>query len=260
MWSGLDEERRRAFVNFKRLRERRNIPVVVAGFLACAFFEAALFTSMGGWTFLRGGLALFSLGALAFAVGRGTRLGIGWAELDALGPVLRLSPIGRAYLDARLLLERLELSPETCAELTTGLDGLLDEETRLTGTRGRLGVRAAQPEAIAAEGEALRSRLAATDDPLAREALAYGLATSERRLAGARRSALAGERIDAQLAMIEQAAGDVRDALYRMGTVPGGSEGPLDLTPIRQTLLHVQDHAAAVEGAVDELDALRGSG
>ena len=127
-------------------------------------------------------------------------------------------------------------------------------------TRTRLGVRAARPEALAAEGGALRARLAATDDPLAREALAHGLATSERRLAAARRAAVAGERIDAQLTMIEQAAGDVRDALYRMGTASGGQEGTPDLAPIREVLLHVQGHAAAIEGAVDEVDALRLSG
>lgn len=137
-----------------------------------------------------------------------------------------------------------------------GLDRLVDEESRLLAMQGEGVGRGARPETLEAERDRLAARLAAETDPIAREALAHGLATCERRLAAARALSVAGPRIDAQLEMIAQSAGDVRDGLVRLRSAPGEAGMGIGMDAVREALEHVQSHAAALESAVAEVRAL----
>ena len=255
-----DEERRRSMGRYWALRQKRILPTVVyggAGLLAFLFmmtaFEAgsvAVGASLG---------ALFVVMEALFA--RSLRsLRLTMEELAALRPALRLSRVQGAYLDSRLMIRALSLPEDTAAELAAGLDRLVDEEARLVALRDEGVGRAARPDALEAERERLAARLGAETDPVAREALAHGLATLERRLAAARGLSSAGPRIDAQLEMVAQAAEDVRDGLARMRSVPGESGLGIGMDSVREALAHVQGHASALEAAVAEVRALETRG
>ncbi|RYG21240.1 hypothetical protein EON82_19175 [bacterium] len=252
------DEGRRALGQFQSLRNKRIWPMLLSGLVALflfigmgASFDDGLMTA--GWI-----LAAALVSTIAFMFVQGRRLAMTNEELVHLAPALRLTRIQRAYLDARTVLESLALPAEMESELTGQLTQLVDEEARLLAMKEQGNVRATPPEAIEAELEALRERLAAATDPASRDALEHGLRTCERRLASAQGLSLVIQRIDAQLEMIAQSIGDVRDGLHRMRMAPESSATSVEMVSIRETLEHVQNHAAAIEKAVAEVQAIEG--
>lgn len=250
------EEGRRALSRFQSSQQKRIWPILLMG-----IFALLLFIGMGG-SFDEGmvgvglGFAAALLATVAFMVVQIRRVSVTMEELAVLSPALRLTRIQRAYLDSRLVLETLRLPADMERELTGQLTQLVDEEERLLAMKERGNVQATRPEEIEAERETLRERLAAATDPASREALEHGLRTCERRLASARGLSLVIQRVDAQLEMIAQSIGDVRDGLYRMRMAPEASTTSVEMDSIRETLEHVQNHAAAMEQAVAEVQAL----
>lgn len=247
---------RRALLQFQGARQRRMVPMLLSSILALF-----LFLGMAG-CFDDGlmGIGYTLLAALLATIGymfiQGRRLKMTIDELALLTPALRLTRIQRAYLEARLALETLALPADMTGELNEQLTALVDEEARLLRTKELGVVQASRPEAIEAEQETLRERLASATDPASREALEHGLRTSERRLASARGLSLVVQRVDAQLEMIAQSIGDVRDGLYRMRMTPESSTTSVEMESIRETLEHVQNHAAAIDKAVAEVQAI----
>lgn len=257
-WAGIDDEGRRAIARYWRMRQRRIWPLFVAGFLALIAFLGMMTAFEAGTNGVGIGAGVAMLTMVAFMAAQWRQLKLTQEELAAVAPALRLTPIQRAYLDARLVLDTLDLPRDTQTELAAQLDQLVDEEARLRAMQERGAVRAVRPDEIEVEREGLRARLAAATDPPSREALEIGLRTCERRLESARHLSLAVQRIDAQLEMIGQSISDVRDGLLRLRLAPGAAGAAIELNPIRQTLSHVQNHAAALEAAVAEVQAIDG--
>ncbi len=250
------DEQRRAMARFYTSRPRRVLPVLVYGFLTAILLVSimpALVARAYGFAATLGALALIT-GALLARNARAARPTLD--ELLAIAPAVRLTRVGRAYVESLVSLRALKLPRDTQIELEAGLDRLLDEEGRLIAMRDTGIGHVPRPAALEAEREALSARLAAEADPVACEALAHGLATLERRLSAARTLSGAGSRIDAQLEMIAQSAEDVRDGLSRLRSVPGEAVAAAEMDSVREALAHVQGHASALEAAVAEVRAL----
>lgn len=257
-WSSASDERGRALGKYWGIYQRRWWPPFASGLIAF-FFLVATAATFGerdlGWGF---GLGAITLALIAWTVVLGRALRMRMEELAVLAPALTLTRIQRAYLEAKFVMDELALPPDTKTELDAQLDRLLDEEARLLGMQSRGRVKAAGTAEIEAERNQLRDRLSSEGDPVSREALEHGLRTCERRLVSAQSLSMAGRRIEAQLEMIAQAIGDVRDGLHRLRLAPEATGGAIELDSIRETLEHVQNHAAALEAAVEEVQSLDG--
>jgi Asp-tRNA(Asn)/Glu-tRNA(Gln) amidotransferase C subunit len=176
-------------------------------------------------------------------------------ELKALLPALELTPIQKVYAEALVDLAELELPDETFEEVVGQLNRLLDEEKRLLALRER-GVEGATREEIQGEVDVLREKLGRTDDPVTRSALERTLEIAEGRLAAARELSHLGERVDAQLAMVDQAIRGMRDGLRRLRAAPAAQGPAIDLDALRQSVDLAHQQAVSLERAVEEIRTL----
>lgn len=205
------------------------------------------------------GIAAFASVCLALLVFtmlyRKNKRQITLAELEALIPALNLSPVQRTYVEALVALQKLSLPASTHNELVSQLNELLDEEARLLQVRERAseGIIA---ESLPDQVDEIERRLGDTTDPVAREALVKSLEIARNRMAASRDIPVLVQRIDAQVMMIGQSVGSMRDTLTRLSMAPEPDANQLDLSPIRDAVQQAQVHASALESAVNEVQGL----
>jgi len=176
-------------------------------------------------------------------------------------PHLELSRAERAYCSALVLLSKpeLQVSEETARSLLAELNALMEQVRKLDARRTELGALAAGNEVAAIEGEraALASRAASAADPMARQTFEEGLRLCDQRLENARVVAPSIERLDAQQEMILQTLGSIHSSLTRLETAHQALS-VADADDIRRQIREITARAAAVEGAVQEVQALKG--
>lgn len=177
-------------------------------------------------------------------------------ELKALTPAMDLTPIQRVYAEALVALAELNLPADQFQEIVGQLNRLLDEEVRLQTLRERgVGAPTTYGE-IQAERARISERLAATQDAITADALQRSLEICENRLKAAHELSFVGERVEAQLEMVDQAIRGIRDSLLRLQTTPSVSTPTIDMDALRQTVDTAHRHSVALEQAVDEVRTL----
>ena len=169
--------------------------------------------------------------------------------LAAALPRLDLSPPER--LHAETLVRAYERDDAFArSEVLPALRSLCAEWSRLDAIEAAL----AHTGPREGEVEALRAKLARTEDPVAREALGQSLATAERRAAAALSTRAAHERLDAHRETIVQSAHAVAETAARSR---GDALDPAgDLTDLRGDVARATGDVAALEAAVQEMRAL----
>jgi len=177
-------------------------------------------------------------------------------ELAALKPVLNVSPVQKAYVEAIVALSSSHAIPEEEGrEIVTHLNALVDEDLRLIDQEARL-TDTSYPD-LEAERDRLRSLIVSTKDPVARAAYEQSLEIAETRIASADIHDVSIERIAAQREMIRQAIYSVRESIARThGEAPHFPN--LNIDALRQTVVTANQQARAIEAAIDEVRTISG--
>jgi len=176
-------------------------------------------------------------------------------ELKALAPALHLTPIQKQYVDAVLILESVSLAEDTKKEVVQQLNRLMDEEVHLREMREKGGLGSPAQDLSYERTEILRN-LEASTDSISRETLTRSLEICDARIAASTEKSVVVQRIDSQLMMISQSMGNMRDMLGRLQTLPMTTSVDIDLSPIRHAIESAQNHANALEAAVNEIQSV----
>ncbi|MGC4043097.1 MAG: hypothetical protein QM758_04770 [Armatimonas sp.] len=173
--------------------------------------------------------------------------------LQALRPLLTLSPLESEYLDAvgALLKAGSSLGGTVAGDLFASLNELLTAGRRLEREQATLSeAQAGQSIAqIQMEQVSLQEKMASTTDGMARETIAESLALCERRLERARQLAPLQERVGAQLGGITQTMRSVQASVAALRLAPGGA----DLQALQESARGLIQRTQAMEGAVQEV-------
>jgi hypothetical protein len=179
-------------------------------------------------------------------------------ELEAVLPLLELSPIQKAYAETLLAMEGIGMSDAEKDDLLGQLNRLLDEEERLAAVRLHGSDQPSTHEQILDERNRLMAKLEATTDDVSRQAFAKGLEICERRLAAANELSLTDERVEAQTELIRQAMCGVRDSLRRLRLSPRANIADLNLDHLNDSVFLAHRQAESLEAAVAEVRAISG--
>lgn len=157
----------------------------------------------------------------------------------------------QAYVDALIAIGENEyVDEDTAAQIAREMKSLLDTYYQLAAHRDEL--LEAMGTASESERDALRQQMAEVNDPEARAALQESLHLLEQRLANRQVVGAYVQRIEAHLELIVQTMKSLRDALSRLRVAPE-RVGEFDVEQLRQRLLELQQEAAAVENAAQEV-------
>lgn len=207
-----------------------------------------------------GGPAMFMTfigGVAACIVGyRKNKRSLSVTELRAILPALTLSPIQRIYAESLVNVAELNLPADQYLEIVGQLNRLLGEEERLTSLKTQNISEPARPDDILIERDHLAARVASATDPVSKEALARSLEICESRLKASVELSRVGERVDAQLTMIDQAIRGIRDSLRRLRMSSTSQIPSIDMEAVRQSVDMAHQHSAALEQAVQEIRTL----
>lgn len=141
------------------------------------------------------------------------------------------------------------------------LNALLDSGRRLDGVRDEIAstLKAASPQSLRSEADALRQRIERAADPGTRSALAQSLTLCEERLR--RAEALSGmtERIEAEQELVYQAfrAAQSSIASLRVSPAVAGLDGATGTATVAEVAETIGRQTRAVEAAVQELGIRR---
>ena len=174
-------------------------------------------------------------------------------EIAAYLPIMTLSPPERIYAEALVAAYTEGADPVVQSEILPALRSLCEESARLDAVEAQL----ADVGPVGSELEGLRARLAATEDPIAKDALATSLALAESRAAASLSERGAHERVTAHREMIRQSALTIAETVRRSraGLDATSREAP-DLATLRATVARATGDVAALEAAVQEMRAL----
>lgn len=176
-------------------------------------------------------------------------------ELEALLPGLDLTEIQREYCTCFLHLVRSKsVGDDHRREILSQLNQLLDEYERLKEQRVLLSERAGafeQLEKLKGEIAQMTSRMNATGDPDARDTFAKSIEIAEGRMDRLTKSAPMVERVDAQIALVNQTMGAFTEVLARLKQ--SDRDGAPELSTLRARIAEVASHSSALESAFDEL-------
>lgn len=176
-------------------------------------------------------------------------------ELEALLPGLDLTEIQREYCVCFLHLVRSKsVGDDHRREILSQLNQLLDEYERLKEQRLLLSERAGafeQLEKLKGEIAQMTSRMAGTTDEDAKETFAKSIEIAEGRMERLMKSAPMVERVDAQIALVNQTMGAFTEVLARLKQ--SDRDGAPELSTLRSRIADVASHSSALESAMDEL-------
>lgn len=195
-------------------------------------------------------MAIFAFVAYAYTVARPKPL-LAPDDIRRVLPLLSLDEGEQAYVDALITIgENKHLSEETALQIVAELKGLLDTYYQLQNHLD--GLREAMGTATEEERAKLRQRLEEASDPQARVALEESLQLLEQRLKSRQMLATYAQRMEAHLEIILQTLKGLRESLSRLKIAPEYL-GTFDVDQLRQRLLELQQEAAAIENAAQEV-------
>jgi hypothetical protein len=176
-------------------------------------------------------------------------------ELEALLPGLDLTEIQREYCTCFLHLVRSQsVEDDHRKEILSQLNQLLDEYERLKQQRELLRERAGafeQLEKLKGEIEQMTTRMNTTTDADAKDTFAKSIEIAEGRMNRQLKSAPMVERVDAQIALVNQTMGAFTEVLARLKQ--SDRDGAPELSTLRARIAEVASHSSALESAFDEL-------
>lgn len=166
-------------------------------------------------------------------------------------PMLSLDEGEQAYVDALIAIGENEyLSEETAVQIVEELNRLLNTYYQLENHLEQL--REAMGNASEEERAKLHQRLQETQDVEARTALEESLQVLEQRLKNRQILSTYVQRMEAHLELILQTLKSLRESLSRLKIAPE-HPGEFDIEQLRQRLLEIQQEAAAIENAAQEV-------
>ncbi|MGQ9487961.1 MAG: hypothetical protein ACUVTY_00275 [Armatimonadota bacterium] len=166
-------------------------------------------------------------------------------------PLLSLDEGEQAYVDALIAIGENEyLSEETAVQIVEELNRLLNTYYQLGNHLEQL--REAMGTASEEERAKLHQRLQETQDVEARTALEESLQVLEQRLKNRQTLSTYVQRMEAHLELILQTLKSLRESLSRLKIAPE-HPGEFDIEQLRQRLLEIQQEAAAIENAAQEV-------
>ena len=179
------------------------------------------------------------------------------AEMQAVTPLLKLSPVERTYASTLLwLVSREHYADETSLRSTLhDLNGLLANARHLEQQRKDIeeAMRAEKVVDLQGQQVGLMIELGRTDDPIARRALQQSLDMCATRLQNARALEASLKRLDAQKEVIQQTFALMQSSLTHSHVA--------QVQPHVPNVLHIQqsvsDMAQSVEKSVQEMMMLR---
>ncbi len=179
-------------------------------------------------------------------------------ELEALLPDLKLNSLQTDYCHAFLDLFRNNgIAADHRREILAQMNTLLDESLSLQEKRKNLTEYLGDQETrtrLKGEVERLETRLGATVDPEAQETFRSSLEIAQNRLNRFGSSAPIVERMDAQVELISQTMGSLREVLVRLRNAPEIEQH--DLESLRGRVDRIHDQGRILESAFDEIRAL----
>ncbi|MCW5939608.1 MAG: hypothetical protein KF884_01215 [Fimbriimonadaceae bacterium] len=180
-------------------------------------------------------------------------------EIEALLPVLNLTPLGKLYAELVVELFRADLEPKVRDAAVHQLNGLLDHHDVLEGRRRVMEAAIAQtdPAAVEAEVRLIEAKRDAATDLSARATYEHSLEMARERLTVAERYRPFLERVDAQQEVVRQTLLQVRADLGRAKAAPA-EWASTTLDGLRTSNLSIRSHAEEIERAVDELSQVSG--
>ncbi len=195
-------------------------------------------------------MGMFALVAYGYTLAR-RRPRLSPEEIRQFLPLLNLDEGEQAYVQALLALgENPYLDEDTAVQILQEMNRLLDTYYQLADDLEQL--REAMGTASEQERDALRQRLAGATDPEARAALEESLHLLEQRLQNRLKLDIYVQRMEAHIQLVLQTLKSLRDTLARLRVVPE-RVGELDVEHLRLRLLEIQQEAAAIENAVQEI-------
>jgi hypothetical protein len=175
-------------------------------------------------------------------------------ELEALLPLLQLSPNGRIYAETLALVYKSPIDDAVKREAIAELKGLMDQDDAL----GRQWERLSKLGAVADGGEIeadiqrLESLRDSATDPSAKRTYEEGVSLALERKEAAERYRPLIEQIDAEREVVRQAFLRLKDDVVRsMGPTAGWERE--SLPALRRSVSTVREHAEALERAIEEL-------
>lgn len=197
---------------------------------------------------LLGGVALIVMGIALGIWRRAVRPDGLTPRADFLASALErldLQPVQRRHAEALAAVYGGEVS-DVGGEGLGLLRKLAEEEERLLALSPT--IRNARAPEVAAEAEALRTRLETARDLGAREALAQGLALAEGRVEAATHADRLRERLEAHRSLLDQAAAAASEMIFGRGDVGPG------LDDLRRNVASLGRDVTALESAIREMD------
>lgn len=184
---------------------------------------------------------------------------LGIESLEVLAPRLDLTPDARTYLQAVLALYRTSaIDSNTRSEILAQLSRLMDERVRLADAIDPLRKMATandRNEAIHADVARLELAVSTTSDAIARETYQTSLELAQARLAKLNGATPVKERIEAQIALIDQTLAGFADTLARIND-PGDASNPSDLGTLRNRVAQIHAQSQSLESATNEIREL----
>lgn len=179
-------------------------------------------------------------------------------ELEALLPSLDLSQLQVDYCAAFVdLYKNKGIDTTHRKEILGQLNLLIDESARLSAQKVSLSEylgATEHREKLRNEVERLESKMNATQDQVTRDTYAGSLEIARKRLERFGASAPILERIDAQIELVSQTMGSMREVLVRLRNAP--SVDSSDLGSLRTRVEQIQNQGNILESAFDEIRAL----
>ena len=179
-------------------------------------------------------------------------------ELQALKDTLTLTPNQKLYLDCvTKVLGSTVLDESQKAEWLESLYQTIENSNRLESIRNHEESQASRSESgLLQEVDKLETRIASTNDPIARQAYEQGLGMVQRRLGKQDSMATQLERSEAHLELIRQTLLDTSHTLTSLTTgVATKKLIELDTEGLRANLSRIQQDSDDILRAVEELNA-----
>jgi hypothetical protein len=183
-------------------------------------------------------------------------------EVRAACSVINATPSETSYFESIALMLEIgkKLDAQTAKDILSELNVLVAQACQLQthGDNLRAAINAESADALIAQREDLRTKLARTTDEAARKALEQSIELLESRCKVAQTLQPSLERVEAQQEVIQQTLASVQSSLARMKVAPDALAAP-DLSVIQSSISEVTGQTRAVEEAVQEVMSIRTS-
>ena len=180
-------------------------------------------------------------------------------EMNTLFPLLKLTPVERAYCDALLGLAGLDgyVDAETARGMLRQWNELLASDRELAARRAEVkdALAVSSAAGLSSHEDELHRQAKQTTDPQTREALAHSIQMCAARIENAQNFDMTLGRLDAQREAILQSFASLHSSLIRIRLAPQNAAP--DVGSLQQSLTELNTQTRSVELAVQEVMALR---